>query len=85
MNFGKFWKCGFYDWRLMELSESGKLTTVLLTKPPVVHSFPTSANQYDFDYEDDMYDVDSMIAQGRYIIHAKGIRDETFHEVQIDN
>lgn len=85
MNFGKFWKCGFYDWRLMELSESGKLTTVLLTKPPVVHSFPTSANQYDFEYEDDMYDVDSMIAQGRYIIHAKGIRDETFHEVQIDN
>lgn len=32
-----------------------------------------------------MYDIDSMIAQGRYIIQAKGIRDETFHEVQIDN
>ena len=32
-----------------------------------------------------MYDLDSMTAQGRYIVHAKGIRDETFHEVQIDN
>lgn len=50
INFGKFWKCGFYDWRLMELTESGKLTTVMLTKPPVVHSFPMSGshyNQYD--------------------------------------
>lgn len=69
----------------MELQESGKLTTVLLTKPPVIHSFPTSANQYDFSPEDDEYDVDSMIAQGRYIIHARGMRDETLHEVQIDN
>jgi hypothetical protein len=72
LNFGKFWKCGFYDWRLMEMPENGKLNTVLLTKPPVIHSFPTSANQHDFAQygDEDMYDIDSMIAQGRYIIQA---------------
>ena len=25
INFGKFWKCGFYDWRLVAISEDGKL------------------------------------------------------------
>jgi hypothetical protein len=25
LNFGKFWKCGFYDWRLVSISEEGKL------------------------------------------------------------
>lgn len=56
----------------MEMPENGKLNTVLLTKPPVIHSFPTSANQHDFAQygDEDMYDIDSMIAQGRYIIQA---------------
>jgi hypothetical protein len=25
INFGKFWKCGFYDWRLVSITEDGKL------------------------------------------------------------
>jgi hypothetical protein len=24
------------------------------------------------------------LAQGRFIVHAKGIRDQIFHEVQVD-
>jgi len=64
----------------MEMSVAGKLETVKLTKPPVIHSFPTSANKYSQYDDDDQYDADS-IAQGRYIIQARGLRDETFHEV----
>ena len=25
INFGKFWKCGFYDWRLVSITPEGKL------------------------------------------------------------
>jgi hypothetical protein len=25
LNFGKFWKCGFYDWRLVLINDEGKL------------------------------------------------------------
>lgn len=28
--------------------------------------------------------MDILIAQGRYIVQPKGIKDETFHEVKID-
>jgi hypothetical protein len=24
INFGKFWKCGFFDWRLFEIGTNGK-------------------------------------------------------------
>lgn len=26
INFGKFWKCGFYDWRIVMIKETGRLT-----------------------------------------------------------
>jgi len=72
INFGKFWKCGFYDWRLVQMDENGKLNPVMLTKPPVIHSFPlqriSSKRDQEFEYDDDPYDMDAMIAQGRYII-----------------
>lgn len=39
------------------------------------------------DY-DDSYDEETVmqtnLAQGRYIVHPRGIKDHTFHEVQID-
>ena len=25
INFGKFWKCGFYDWRIVVIKENGRL------------------------------------------------------------
>lgn len=79
VNFGKFWKCGFYDWKLMLLSEQGKLTTAILTEPPISHSFPLSKARACFDEE--VLDISALIAQGRFIVQPKGIRDETFHEV----
>ena len=24
INFGKFWKCGFYDWRIVEINDEGR-------------------------------------------------------------
>lgn len=37
INFGKFWKCGFYDWRLVAISEDGKLQPMeIIGKPEPV-------------------------------------------------
>ena len=40
INFGKFWKCGFFDWRLILINNEGKLSTPFLTQPPSTNSFP---------------------------------------------
>ena len=86
INFGKFWKCGFYDWRLMQMSDAGKFFTVMLTKPPVLHTFPLdSVDFFDESGDDAILDQDSLVAQGRYIVQAKGLRDETFHETKVDS
>lgn len=37
------------------------------------------------DYYSDMMDDDlGSLAQGRFIVHSKGIRDQIFHEVYVD-
>lgn len=87
INFGKFWKCGFYDWRLILINGEGKLRTLSLTKPPVIHNFPiqrhrstSMSNDLGYD-EDDPYDADLLMAQGRFIVHSRGMRDHCFHEI----
>ena len=86
INFGKFWKCGFYDWRVIVISGDGKMSTPLLSKPPVTHSFPimrmsrfSSMDDAGVDMMDD--ENDNPYAQGRFIVHAKGLREQCFHEV----
>jgi len=80
INFGKFWKCGFYDWRLVSISQDGKLIPLeIVGKPPPV--FPTRG--YDEDYDDEEAQQ-ACIAQGRFVVHSRGVRDLSFHEVQID-
>ena len=61
INFGKFWKCGFYDWRVIVINGEGKLSIPLLTQPPSTHSFPISRQSHrasadGHDFEDDMDD-----------------------------
>jgi hypothetical protein len=52
INFGKFWKCGFYDWRLVSISEEGKLTPLeIIGKPDPV--FPLSDSFNGDYYEED--------------------------------
>lgn len=47
--------------------------------------FPTaSTDAYDDYYEQSVDEEVGSIAQGRFIIHARGMRDHSFHEVQID-
>jgi hypothetical protein len=47
INFGKFWKCGFYDWRLVAISEDGKLQPMeIIGKPEPV--FPHVEDQDDY-------------------------------------
>lgn len=78
VNFGKFWKCGFFDWRIYEISENGKfLPCEIIGKQAPV--FPISKEDSD-DSELDS----ACLAQGRFIVHARGIRDHSFHEVQVD-
>lgn len=84
MNFGKFWKCGFYDWRLVSISTEGKLAPLeIIGKPepqyPTIHD-----SDFDDHYEDAVEEEVGSIAQGRFVVHARGMRDHSFHEVQID-
>ena len=84
INFGKFWKCGFYDWRLVSISDDGKLQPLeIIGKPDPV--FPSINNGgYDDYYEQSAEDEVGSIAQGRFVVHARGMREHSFHEVQID-
>lgn len=80
INFGKFWKCGLYDWRLVSISLDGKLIPLeIIGKPPP--AFPTRV--FD-EYDDEDEDQQGSVAQGRFVVHSRGIRDLSFHEVQID-
>lgn len=48
INFGKFWKCGFYDWRLVSITDDGKLQPLeIIGKPEPV--FPSVNSNFD-DY-----------------------------------
>lgn len=67
------------------MNPEGKFTPVMLTKPPVLHNFPSAHSRSDFYSEDENENTDQLIAQGRYIVQPKGVRDETFHEVQVDS
>jgi starch synthase len=83
VNFGKFWKCGFYDWRLVSVSSDGKLSPLeIIGRPAPV--YPT-VDDYDADHYDGMVEDEvGSLAQGRFIVHARGFRDHSFHEVQVD-
>ena len=81
INFGKFWKCGFYDWRLVVVRNNGRLQPLeMIGKPePAFPSMKGSGHDY-YDEDDSM----GQLAQGRFIAHAKGMRDHIFHEVYVD-
>ena len=82
INFGKFYKCGFFDWRLFEVSDVGKfIPCEIVGHPDPVFPIVNNEQEYDNYYEEDSH---VNIAQGRFIVHARGMRDHTFHEVQID-
>ena len=83
INFGKFWKCGFYDWRLVLLGDDGRANALNMTKPAEFQSFSLSSQKMRSDY-DDGSDQESLAAQGRFVVHARGMRDHIFHEVSID-
>lgn len=72
LNLGKFWKCGFYDWRIIIINGEGKLSTPLLTQPPTTHSFPITRSRSLSAADDDFdeYDMDTPLAQGRFVVHA---------------
>ena len=92
INFGKFWKCGFYDWRIVLVQENGRLKPLeMLSKndnqilAQIRDSLHAAAGEGSHDYYSEALDDDlGSLAQGRYIVHAKGIRDQIFHEVQVD-
>jgi hypothetical protein len=81
INFGKFWKCGFYDWRLVLLGDDGRANALFITKPPKVHDFPMMRKSSMMPSYDDGDEQETQAAQGRFIVHAQGMRDHSFHEV----
>jgi hypothetical protein len=47
--------------------------------------FPSAHyDAYDDYYEQNAEEDIGSIAQGRFIVHSRGIRDQSFHEIQID-
>lgn len=85
INFGKFWKCGFYDWRIVVVKENGRLQTLemLAKSDNPIYSQLRESYGAGGDYYGDELDLAEQ-AQGRFIVHAKGIRDHIFHEVYVD-
>lgn len=53
INFGKFLKCGFYDWRLVVINEEGRLQTLeTIAKPEPV--FPKIGDKAAEDHYDEL-------------------------------
>lgn len=47
VNFGKFWKCGFYDWRLVHVTQDGKLQPLEIIGK-LEPAFPSSTGPDDY-------------------------------------
>ena len=71
INFGKFWKCGFYDWRLVSISEDGKLQPLEIIGRPEP-AFPHVQSYHDDYYDEHVEEEVGSIAQGRFVVHARG-------------
>jgi len=68
----------------VSISDDGKLQPLeIIGKPEPV--FPSINNTgYDDYYDQGAEDEAGCIAQGRFVVHARGMREHSFHEVQID-
>jgi|JI9StandDraft_2_1071091.scaffolds.fasta_scaffold55469_4 hypothetical protein len=67
-----------YDWRLVQINPQGQMK-------PLDLFYQQSLKEKIFgrvDEEDDV--IGTRLAQGRFIVHAKGLRDQIFHEIQVD-
>lgn len=86
INFGKFWKCGFYDWRLVTVTENGRLQPLNMLALQSNNLSSQIKQSWSPDYYSEHHEADlsNQLAQGRFIVHAKGIRDHIFHEVYMD-
>ena len=86
INFGKFWKCGFYDWRIVVIKENGRLQPLQMLAQTDNSIISQLKQSWSPDYYADSHeaDVSGQQAQGRFIVHAKGMRDHIFHEVYVD-
>ena len=64
----------------MSISEDGKLQPLeIIGKPDPV--FPRIHSYHDDYYEENQEQEMGSIAQGRFIVHARGMRDHSFHEI----
>lgn len=48
------------------------------------HQESTREKLFGKSLEDEDDTIGTRLAQGRFIVHAKGLRDQIFHEVQVD-
>ena len=62
MDFDRFFKCGFYDWKLFFMSPAGKLYSLYKIVPMDQLEKTPTQNQAGFK---------SQPVQGRFIVHPK--------------
>ena len=74
INFGKFWKCGYYDWRLVQIKDDGTIQPLYLKEAPTVTNYPFQKKFGRMPSDYDVYDEpEPLISQGRYVVQSKGI------------
>ena len=64
VNFGKFWKCGFFDWRIVEISDQGRFSpceVIGIPEPvfPMQHQEAMGSDFYDGGFDADDLDQGS--------------------------
>jgi len=65
------------------VSEAGKLDPLAIISIPDPQ-FPSRRKQAYDDYYAEEEEQLGTVAQGRFVVHAKGVKDLPFHEVQLD-
>ena len=78
MSLGRFWKCGYYDWRVVSFHAKGKVLPVNKVKPQESEIDPE-------DFEEEEYGEEGVIAQGRFVVHPRDLRQQQLHEVFVDH
>lgn len=78
LDFGKFKKCGFYDWKLVKMEKSGKIKGIY--KISNMEDLKSDSNLNLLDVNKDSFQKSKPV-QGRFIVHPKRSRELQIHEV----
>ncbi|CAK79065.1 unnamed protein product (macronuclear) [Paramecium tetraurelia] len=76
MDFGRFKRCGFYDWKLIRMTTSGKLQSLqkIMNLDELKSNVEITALQM----------MEAKPIQGRFIVHPRDSKNLQIHEIYVD-